>query len=364
LPNLELVIHAELPTNQDTLLHRSGRTGRAGRKGISALIVPPAAQKKAQRLLGWAKLKAEWGEAPSAEEVSAKDDERMLASSDWTDPVAASDAGTVEAVVARFSPEQIAAAYVRLYRDKRSAPEELSDPSAPAKPREAFGPSVWFSLDGGHNANAEPRRLLPMLCKMGNISRDDIGAIRIQKDASLIEIRQSAVAGFLDAIGPEMALENGAKLEQMKSAPSFERGPGKGKGRGKGDAFKDKQPTRKPSKAEVRANETNTPPVDWNDAPAPRRKKPKPGAKGADASKPKYEPKEEGPRAEKWKPRKSKSGAPSGKASDPSETLRGPKPPKGKPSSKKNRARKLAKLTAKGTATPGKPKGGKPRGKG
>ncbi len=41
LPNLELVIHAELPSNGETLLHRSGRTGRAGRKGVSALIVPP-----------------------------------------------------------------------------------------------------------------------------------------------------------------------------------------------------------------------------------------------------------------------------------------------------------------------------------
>ncbi|MFG6543291.1 DEAD/DEAH box helicase, partial [Sulfitobacter sp. M22298] len=34
LPNLELVIHADLPSNSDTLLHRSGRTGRAGRKGV------------------------------------------------------------------------------------------------------------------------------------------------------------------------------------------------------------------------------------------------------------------------------------------------------------------------------------------
>ena len=33
LPKLDLVIHAELPSNHETLLHRSGRTGRAGRKG-------------------------------------------------------------------------------------------------------------------------------------------------------------------------------------------------------------------------------------------------------------------------------------------------------------------------------------------
>ena len=39
LPKLELVVHADLPSNPETLLHRSGRTGRAGRKGISALMV-------------------------------------------------------------------------------------------------------------------------------------------------------------------------------------------------------------------------------------------------------------------------------------------------------------------------------------
>ena len=38
LPNLELVVHAEIPKNRESLLHRSGRTGRAGRKGVCALI--------------------------------------------------------------------------------------------------------------------------------------------------------------------------------------------------------------------------------------------------------------------------------------------------------------------------------------
>ena len=38
LPDLGLVIHADLPNDAPTLLHRSGRTGRAGRKGISCLL--------------------------------------------------------------------------------------------------------------------------------------------------------------------------------------------------------------------------------------------------------------------------------------------------------------------------------------
>lgn len=364
LPNLELVIHAELPTNQDTLLHRSGRTGRAGRKGISALIVPPAAQKKAQRLLGWAKLKAEWSTAPSAEEVSAKDDARMLASLDWTDPVDPSDQATVDDVLARFSPEQIAAAYVRLYRDKRSAPEELLDPSTPAKPREAFGPSVWFSLSGGHKANAEPRRLLPMLCKMGNISRDDVGAIRIQNDASLIEIRQSAVNGFVSAIGPEMTMEGGAALTQLEGVPSFERAVGKKKG---AMASKDKpgpdtrSGDRKSARPAASNAQSGTPPIDWNDAPVPRKRKPKPGAKPSGASKSKPARSEsENPYTKELKPRK--GGARSQGADGSGKKPRGPKPPVGKPSSKKNRARQLAKSAAGGNAPPVRKKGGKPGG--
>ena len=39
LPDLGLVIHADLPVNKAGLLHRSGRTGRAGRKGVSVLIL-------------------------------------------------------------------------------------------------------------------------------------------------------------------------------------------------------------------------------------------------------------------------------------------------------------------------------------
>uniref|UniRef100_UPI0022EB6193 DEAD/DEAH box helicase n=1 Tax=Falsiroseomonas oryzae TaxID=2766473 RepID=UPI0022EB6193 len=40
LPDLGLVVHAELPRDMETLQHRSGRTGRAGRKGLAVLLVP------------------------------------------------------------------------------------------------------------------------------------------------------------------------------------------------------------------------------------------------------------------------------------------------------------------------------------
>lgn len=380
LPNLELVIHAELPTNQDTLLHRSGRTGRAGRKGVSVLIVPPAARKKAQRLLGWAKLTAVWADAPSAEQVTAKDDERMMENSDWEAEVEESNREAVDRLVAMYSSEQLANAFVRMYREKRSAPEELSDVTAVPE-RKAFGPSVWFSLAGGHAVGAEPRRVLPMLCKMGNLTRDDVGAIRIQPEASFIELRESAVDGFLAALGGKMEMEDGAVLTRMDAAPNLDRGPRPPRS----DAPQDRKPRvtksndRRSSKPEPHDAAPDAPrpsapkhrdskPVEWNDAPAPRQKKPrkptagggKPTRHGASDGKPDL------PQAEPWKARK-----PRHKATPTADGFERPARPggnpatkpgarldastTGKPNSKKNKARRDA-AAADGTPKPRKPR--------
>ncbi len=229
LPKLELVIHAELPTNSDTLLHRSGRTGRAGRKGVSALIVPPKSRRKAESLLKFARINAEWAAPPSAEEVLARDEERMLADPAWNEPINDSERGFIETLAQRFTPEQIAAGYLRLYRARQSAPEDLMAPGAEPAPRarnaESFGPSAWFSVSLGRNQNTEPRWLLPMLCRAGDITKDDIGAIRIQPDESFVEIRASSVPGFLAAIGPDLMLEEGTAIRQLEHAPDLSRAP-------------------------------------------------------------------------------------------------------------------------------------------
>jgi superfamily II DNA/RNA helicase len=60
LPALGLVVHADLPNDRETLLHRSGRTGRAGRKGTSVLLVPYTKRRRAERLLEAANVSATW----------------------------------------------------------------------------------------------------------------------------------------------------------------------------------------------------------------------------------------------------------------------------------------------------------------
>ncbi len=223
LPGLELVIHADLPGNSETLLHRSGRTGRAGAKGVSALIVTPADYKKAQRLLQGAKVAAEWGKAPSADEVRAQDDIRMLDHPALRTTL--EDTAVAQELLARVGPEQIAAAFVQLWREGRPPPEELADtppPSAaaPHPPRE-FGDSVWFSLSVGHTGRAEARWLLPKICEAGGITRDGIGAIRVREHQTHVQIAAADAARFGDGI----EIEPGLTMQRMQTEPGQDPAP-------------------------------------------------------------------------------------------------------------------------------------------
>ncbi|MCL4105466.1 UNVERIFIED_CONTAM: hypothetical protein GTU68_055597 [Idotea baltica] len=393
LPNLDLVVHAELPSSHETLLHRSGRTGRAGRKGVSAVIVTPQTRRKAERILQGAKVTPTWGHAPSAEAVQARDADRMIEDPIWGDPMTDAESDAVTALTTKFDAAQIATAYLRLYHAKHSAPEELSDPGAasPPKPRAAFGPSVWFSLAGGRDAGAEPRRLLPMLCKAGGLTKDDIGAIRVQDQESFVEIKADSVPGFLKEIGAAMTVEDGAQLTQLKDAPAAARQPrpafGSKPPRGK-KPYADKGPRKSFDKKDGPAGKREdrhedrrddkkprpaAAPIDWNDDPTPKRKKPKPedrarsGAGGKPGHKGDKPPFKKRPRPEDSRPEgvvtkhKKRPGKPNGKpegkpggkpAGKPWEKS-GAKPksdgggtPVGKPSSKKNRARRAAALDA------------------
>ncbi len=237
LPNLELVIHAELPTNAETLLHRSGRTGRAGRKGISAMIVPAKMKRRGENLLKWGKLSATWATPPTAEDVTKKDEERLLTDPVWSEDFNDDEQKFAQRLLAEHAPEKIAAAYLRLYAGKQSAPEFISEykdgpASKERKPREtkSFGPSKWFSVDVGREGKAEARWLLPMICKAGGITKNEIGAIRIQPNETFVEIAEPAVNGFLKSIGNDMRLENQASLRALDGPPQLgERGPRKTK---------------------------------------------------------------------------------------------------------------------------------------
>jgi ATP-dependent RNA helicase DeaD len=258
LPALALVIHADLPNDAETLLHRSGRTGRAGNKGLSILIVPFNRRRKADALLAGAKLKVTWGPAPTAEEIRTRDQERFLASSIFSDPATSEDLTLAQSLQAGRTAEEIALALVRIHRAQLPAPEDLAQDTGPPPRRDdrARAPRergehrplrnhatqdrdartsprprdsrptrpvrdqgremVWFRVDIGRERKADPRWLLPLLCRAGNVTKAEIGSIKIFDRDTRFEIAAEFADNF--ALAARAMKPNEGRISRIGSS--------------------------------------------------------------------------------------------------------------------------------------------------
>ncbi|HWJ68621.1 MAG TPA: DEAD/DEAH box helicase [Sphingobium sp.] len=202
LPSLSLVIHVEIPRDAETLQHRSGRTGRAGKKGTAVLIVPFQRRRRVDGMLRGAKIAAEWIAAPSAADIRNADRERMMTA--LLAPVEAEEADRELArrLLAERSAEDIAVALVQAHRSRLPEPEDLmgGQAQAPSGPRPGFEDSNWFRMNVGRNQDADPRWILPLLCRRGGVNRTEIGAIRMAANETMFEVTPAVAARFLTAV--------------------------------------------------------------------------------------------------------------------------------------------------------------------
>ncbi|MFX5562702.1 DbpA RNA binding domain-containing protein, partial [Acinetobacter baumannii] len=60
-----------------------------------------------------------------------------------------------------------------------------------ARPARSAAGMAGFRLDAGRDNNADPKWILPMLCRRGKVTRQDIGAIRIFDDVTEFEVSEA-----------------------------------------------------------------------------------------------------------------------------------------------------------------------------
>lgn len=207
LPSITLVVHVEIPRDAETLQHRSGRTGRAGKKGTAVLIVPFPRRRRVEMMLRGARIPAEWVEAPTPETIRAADRERLMEKLLEQVEAEPDDLEIARALLEQRSAEDLAVALVRSYRASLPQPEELiaGTPDAQRaaqmdKHRPGFDDVVWFKMDVGRRQNADPRWILPVLCRRGHITRNEIGAIRIAANETHFQIPRAIADRFLQAV--------------------------------------------------------------------------------------------------------------------------------------------------------------------
>lgn len=330
------VIHGDPPGNAESYTHRSGRTGRAGKKGESIMLVTPDAVHKARMLLRRARIDAEWRAAPSAAVVQKRLDERRihdigeaaraetkvdarrkdmitkLLASAPTDQVVRALLERLDefephtpfevkemlaprdkdAPRGRFEKDAPRGRFERDSRDEgprsrdrqaprpserresserpepreRREPREARDPREARVPREAREPResrdvrepreprtndrhaartgdrleprhseraaprehardkargdvryTAFTINWGERHGADPRRLMALVCRRGDIRGSDVGAIRIDPLESFFEVASHLAPDFTRAAARRDARDPGLRIHALKA---------------------------------------------------------------------------------------------------------------------------------------------------
>ena len=132
------------------------------------------------------------------------------------------DIELAQRLMAERTPEDIAASLVQAHRALMPPPEDLIDNGprgrdtagrpergerferpergAGGDQREGFEDSVWFRLNIGRHQNADPRWILPLLCRRGHVSKNEIGAIRIGPKETMFNIPRAIADRFAEAV--------------------------------------------------------------------------------------------------------------------------------------------------------------------
>jgi ATP-dependent RNA helicase DeaD len=244
--DIQLVVHLDLPSDPANYTHRSGRTGRAGNKGTSLVLVTPSAERRVRRMLQDAGVRARFLPPPTPELVI----EAITAESHRRLTARLADAAPDEATLAR-ADELLAEAEPRELVARLLTASARQPPTSPRRVRNALRPDqnkrsdkrprpqnesfARFFLSWGKNHGAIPKRVLALVCRRGGIEGRDVGRIAVGPHSTVVEVAESVAASFatkaavIDPREPRMRIEpfrdrpDDAHLRRTKGRPAPER---------------------------------------------------------------------------------------------------------------------------------------------
>lgn len=171
IENVSHVINYDIPEDADDYVHRIGRTGRAGRKGIAITFLTPRERTRLGQIEAFTRQKIVECRVPGNDEVIARRDARFLAR--LTEQLGKGTISHERALIAQlvdtsFDLVDIAAAAIKLARvgEAEFQREEIVEPAAEPKAAHASArkPSAWESArleragKGGQKNPGKPNR--------------------------------------------------------------------------------------------------------------------------------------------------------------------------------------------------------------
>ncbi len=234
---LELVVNYDLPYDAEDYVHRIGRTGRAGRKGMAVTFVSGRDIYKLQFIERFTRTKIRRGTIPTQGEVEERRVEGFLGKiRDVLTRAPLSSTAVDRLLEEGYNSTDIAAALFELLAGPAVAPETPEKQSKPAAPKATNSLPIphlrppargmqWVRLSAGRETRISPRDIVGLLEDALGLPGRSVGIIEITEGQSFGQVPQQ----FLDILrdGPRIMETNSGDIAitllPLSDKPPFEK---------------------------------------------------------------------------------------------------------------------------------------------
>ncbi len=203
------VIHYHLPDDPAVYTHRSGRTARAGKSGVSIALVTPRDRAKLRLIERICGMRFEQRAIPTAEEVRQKHVfwlAEQVREAGEINPAIRELLPAVAPMIAGLSAEEVLARILQLrlstlmeaYEDAKDL-NPAEQPSR-AEREAAFGERQRIMLRVGRLDRLREGAVVRLACERAGIKASDIGAIDIKREFSFFDVRAELGRRVLSAL--------------------------------------------------------------------------------------------------------------------------------------------------------------------
>lgn len=233
--NLTHVVNHALPEDPESYVHRIGRTGRAGNKGIAISLISPSESRKLALIKRVAKANITQAQPPEASDIIAAKKARFAA-----DIAAILSSGThqkfvatAQELLAQSTPENVLAAVLkRAFKDeldtsayKKIEPVQIRESNreysnrdeAPrrGRSRESFrkddrrprhtddGDGARLFIARGKDDGMNPKKLVDFIAEKSRVKRKDITGVSVMEGFSFITVPDREVEFVLRSFAKE-----------------------------------------------------------------------------------------------------------------------------------------------------------------
>lgn len=179
VPNVDLIIHYEIPNDAETFVHRTGRTGRAGKTGTNILMFTSQQARTMRTIESSVKCKFQMIGAPHVKDVMRASFEQVKGVLDHVDSSLADEfRPTAESLLEERGPEVFAAALAHMSGFSQLPPSRSLLTYEP-------GMTTVRLVRTGSSPPLNPRAVSGVLSSISRSAADSVGKICIIDDQSV-----------------------------------------------------------------------------------------------------------------------------------------------------------------------------------